>query len=356
MTFQKWTDIKQFHDIWKNMNYFWNRQLEGIHQDEIEAFPHILYQAKIKLHGTNAAIRLCSDGSVVAQARNRDLTIDHDNYGFAAFVENLKKILNSKGIPETVIYGEFAGPGIQQSVAVSQIPKKVFAIFAIKWIHPLSEKELIVIHPNSIESLLSLFEINTKFSNNCYIIPWYESSPNNKFTLNIDLANPDATIKEVKKINDHVNKVEKEDPWVKKTFGISGTGEGLVFYPVKYFNKEKEVNSISYEIACRYIFKAKGEKHQVTTQKKPVIMTAEIANSIQEFVDKTVTQQRLDQGFQEGINGELDIRRMGDFIKWVNKDIIKECAAELGELDWKKVSSAVSKKAREYLLLKITQG
>lgn len=33
-------------------------------------------------------------------------------------------------------------------------------------------------------------------------------------------------------MNRLVEAVDTEDPWVKETFGVSGTGEGIVWYPV----------------------------------------------------------------------------------------------------------------------------
>jgi hypothetical protein len=36
----------------------------------------------------------------------------------------------------------------------------------------------------------------------------------------------------VDEMNKLVEAVDTEDPWVKETFGVTGTGEGVVWYPV----------------------------------------------------------------------------------------------------------------------------
>jgi hypothetical protein len=36
----------------------------------------------------------------------------------------------------------------------------------------------------------------------------------------------------VDEMNRLVEAVDTEDPWVKETFGVTGTGEGVVWYPV----------------------------------------------------------------------------------------------------------------------------
>lgn len=63
-----------------------------------QKFPHLetwkggsfpsgtVWRPKVKLHGTNAAVRFEPNGTIVPQSQNRDLTVDADNNGFAACV------------------------------------------------------------------------------------------------------------------------------------------------------------------------------------------------------------------------------------------------------------------------------
>lgn len=90
-----------------------------------------------KLHGTNAQIVVFPvydmDGTtllrydVQAGSRNRWLTPDDDNFGFAKYVEeNKQSIIELLG--EGTWFGEWAGPGINSSEGLKE---KTFAIFNI---------------------------------------------------------------------------------------------------------------------------------------------------------------------------------------------------------------------------------
>jgi hypothetical protein len=78
-----------------------------------------------KIDGTNAAIHIEEDGRVAAQSRNRLITPDSDNYGFATWVHanagDLAYILQ----PGTH-YGEWWGAGIQRRYGQDS---KRFSIF-----------------------------------------------------------------------------------------------------------------------------------------------------------------------------------------------------------------------------------
>ncbi|MEV4939579.1 RNA ligase family protein [Streptomyces zaomyceticus] len=64
-----------------------------------------------KLDGTNAAIHVSEDGRVAAQSRNRLITPEHDNYGFARWVaDNAADLAYILG--PGLHFGEFWGQGI----------------------------------------------------------------------------------------------------------------------------------------------------------------------------------------------------------------------------------------------------
>lgn len=70
-----------------------------------------------KIDGTNAAVIIEEgpDGYVVgAQSRNRLITPDDDNFGFAQWVEDNATLL-ADTLGEGVHFGEWAGPGIQKN-------------------------------------------------------------------------------------------------------------------------------------------------------------------------------------------------------------------------------------------------
>jgi hypothetical protein len=64
-----------------------------------------------KLHGSNGQIYIKDDGTVMAGSRNRWLTIEDDNYGFAKFVKDREKEILEKLTPGRH-YGEVWGVGI----------------------------------------------------------------------------------------------------------------------------------------------------------------------------------------------------------------------------------------------------
>lgn len=98
------------------------------------------------------------------------------------------------------------------------------------------------------------------------------------------------------------------------------------------------------------MFKAKGEQHRVVKNKQAVQLDPEVAQNIEEFVELFVTEARLQQGLTEACNGEVDIKKMGQFLKWIALDIQKESSAELKQsgLTWKQVHKPISNAARQW--------
>lgn len=106
-------------------------------------------------------------------------------------------------------------------------------------------------------------------------------------------------------------------------------------------------------------FKVKGEKHSSSKVKTIAAVDVEKMNSIHEFVEYAVTENRLLQGVEYVFTQNYvqpDITRMGDFIRWVMGDIIKEEMQVMQEsnLEPKAVGGFVSKKAaawfKQYLM------
>ena len=82
-----------------------------------------------KIDGTNAQIFISEDGHIRAGSRNRWLTPENDNFGFAKWVEANKKDLLKLGAGRH--FGEWWGSGIQRTYGVRE---KYFTLFnAAKW-------------------------------------------------------------------------------------------------------------------------------------------------------------------------------------------------------------------------------
>jgi tRNA-binding EMAP/Myf-like protein len=283
------------------------------------------YRAKIKLDGSNVGIQVL-DGNLFIQSRESELTPESDWNGFAKWILSEKDYWTSLQ-KDIIIYGEFCGEGIQKRTSITKIGKKIFCIFSIV----IGNK--MIIEPDEIAKILG------NLPENVYILPWLGD------TYSVDYLNQDALLEFSDKLNKVVEEVENCDPWVKDTFGIEGLGEGIILYP--YTGPIIDV-----ELFSNFAFKAKGEKHKVVNVKKPVQIDPEKANSIKEFVNLFVTENRLEQFLNKL---DLDIENLGEFIKIVSCDIQKESIVDLERsgLIWKDVVKHLNVPIRDWYINKL---
>jgi hypothetical protein len=322
MAFVAWTEIESFHNI---------RKFTSAHPEILNGKSLVHYRPKVKLHGTNAAIQCHQDGRVIAQSRTAELSVGNDNAGFARWVEENKDKWNLKN--NHIVYGEWIGPGIQKGVAVSTLPKKCFAVFAVR---SMENPESLVIEPGDLKHIVGGIP-------DTYILPWYNEGLDMEWS-----ASSETLTKDVDNINSWVSAVEENDPWVEAIFGIKGTGEGLVFYPTTQ-------EHLGYTNFANLVFKAKGEKHKNIATAKPAQVDAASAASIDAFVSMVLTEARLDQGATAV--GGVDMKLTGKFVAWVLGDVQKETQDEMAasNLDWKQVQKPLSDKARGWYLAKAKQ-
>jgi hypothetical protein len=257
--------------------------------------------------------------------------------GFYNYVQDNKQafITSCSNVPDgIIIFGEYCGSGVQKGVAISQIGKKVFVVFAAFLLdaddNPIND---MIIEPEELKKYV-------KDIPDTYVLPWY-----NHETKISWLAEAESLEPIVNEINTHVMAVEKCDPWVKETFGIDGVGEGLVYYPISHLGKIHFDN---------LVFKAKGEKHSVVAHSKPAQVDPNVANSANAFADMVVTTARLEQGVI-AIAGSLtfDTKNIGQFLNWIVIDVEKETKAELeaSGLTYNNiVTNAIKTKARLWFL------
>ncbi len=330
----KWPDIEGFHNVVRNLKAM--RDLgEGF------TLPKVTYRAKIKLHGTNAAVQVSPEGDVFAQSRTSVITKENDNAGFARWVDENVEFFKelSDGERTLTFFGEWCGKDIQKNTAINQIDKRIFAIFALQ-IGEVTGEQMIQAEPVVITDWLwPRFSGSSTKQDDIFVLPWYNSRQ--EFVL--DYGDKDGIAKVVEEINGIIAEVEAVDPWVKETFNVEGLGEGLVFYPNERDGKFVDMRDDYSDL----FFKAKGEKHKVVKQKEAVQINPEVAKSIDEFVELFVTPARLDQAVTAACDGKYDMKLSGSFLKWINTDIKKESVAELeaSKMDWKQVAKAVSSAA-----------
>jgi hypothetical protein len=268
------------------------------------------------------------------------VTPTQDNAGFAFFVETnkqvflelVKKVVEKEGIDNenntVCIFGEWAGKGIQKGVAISNIDKSFF-IFGVK-ISPIN-------NPNDSEKAVDGVRSTAYWVDSSYL-----RSPEHKiyniddyptYSVDVDFNMPQLAQNLFGEITEAV---EKECP-VALTFGHSGVGEGVVW-------------STTYK-GIVHRFKVKGEKHSSSKVKTLASVDVEKLNSIKEFVDYAVTESRFNQGIEKtfATKEEIDVKRLGDLMRWIVNDITKEEADTMAAngLEPKDVNKYVSQKVRE---------
>jgi hypothetical protein len=336
--FKKWNDLNQFHEVRKNLNY--PRIWQCLKDNDFR----IAFGLKIKLHGTNACVRIEPDGKVVAQKRSSDASEGH--FGFAGWVADNETYFASLANVDATryIYGEWCGPGVQQGVACSMTEDKFFYPFAIDEAIVDVDETLRYYDPQDIETMLG-----TNCPNNIIVVPWFK-------TLWIDFEDMKQMELAMLSLNKDVEDIGEKDPFINELFGIEGPGEGLVAYPL--LGRTPNVYHKDEEYFSWFNFKAKSEHHRVNKTKTAVQFDAEKFASIQAFADFYVTEPRLLQGLAEGVQNERLMSRTPDFIRWVVSDIYKESVTEREanpELDWKVLSKACSTRAVLWFKAKVQE-
>jgi len=324
----KFPKIGQFRNVVKRVREACDFQgLDGnekpIYRHESD-YPSLKFTGTVKLHGTNAAIAFNDDG-IHVQSRTRIITEADDNAGFAAFVGSLPQ--NAMDIMEkggATVFGEWCGGNIQSGVAINGLPK-MFAIFAHRkggeWVDlPYSAEEESVLSDNGI------------FLMRCFA----------EWSIVIDFNSPEEA---QNKICALVDAVERECP-AGKYLGVSGTGEGIVW-------------KCSTDPSSELWFKTKGEKHSATKVKTLSAVDVEKAASVNDFVEMTVTDNRLSQGIEsmKEMGLPIEMKSTGDYMRWVITDILKEESdtMEASGLVAKDVGGAISKKAKVFWFAEVNK-
>jgi hypothetical protein len=335
----KFPSIEQFRTVVANINRHYN--FKGLDENGEAIYDHSLpkptleFKGTVKLHGTNAAVSYNTKGDLWYQSRENIITPEKDNAGFAFFAESnrdvflglMLEIAENEDINRNdntiTIYGEWCGGNIQKGVGITNLPKSFF-IFGVK-ITPHTETE---------EELKA---------NPAYWVDYvYLESPDNKiyninnfttYSIDVDFNMPQLVQNQ---LSEMTIDVEEECP-VAKAFGYSGIGEGIVW--------STEVNGIVHR------FKVKGEKHSSSKVKVLAAVDTEKLSSIQKFVDYAVTESRFNQSLENTFpnNEPIDIKKMGDVIRWVVNDIVKEEMDTMidNQIEPKDVNKYISVKVRE---------
>lgn len=335
----KFPSIEQFRSIVANINRQYNfvgldENGEAIYDQSLPK-PILKFKGTVKLHGTNAGVSYNTKSGIWAQSRENIITPEKDNAGFAFFVHSHEtdfvKLFLEVSTKENIdldnntitIYGEWVGKGIQKGVGISNIDKSFF-IFGVK-ITPHTETE-------EETRANPAYWVDSSYLRDV-IVRIFNIEDFKTYEIDIDFNMPQLI---QNTLSDLTIEVENECP-VAKTFGESGVGEGIVW-------------SVEFK-GVIHRFKVKGEKHSTSKVKTLAAVDVEKLNSVNDFVEYAVTESRFNQGLENTFpnNEPIDVKKMGDLIRWVVNDILKEEMDTLVKngLEPKDVNKYVSSKVRE---------
>lgn len=319
----KFPKIRQFRDVIKEVRH--RAQFSGVDEDNMPimdreaTLPSVDYIGTVKMHGSNASVRLQVDDELVAQSRNRVLSLENDNAGFARFVfeeveagywheqlgqirEHIVPALEALEVEvedhQVTVYGEWCGGSIQKGVALNGL-RKMFVVFAVRF---GTDEDTVWLGEQVIRS----FDNPEKSIYNVFQFEHYRAT--------VDFENPSLVQNELVEIT---NAVEGKCP-VGFHFGVEGVGEGVVWRPDPLLHSSLNEG--------RFWFKVKGEKHSDTKVKKLVTIDPEKAKSVNEFVAMVTTDHRLEKGIDFLNENGFDVskRSTGEFLKWLGNDILEE--------------------------------
>lgn len=295
--------------------------------------PEEPFAAKPKLHGTNASIVIDFDNmEVYAQSRKRVITVDDDNAGFARFVESISgDLLNTPRLDsKLIVYGEWAGEGIQKKDAVTQIGKKAFFVICVRF-----ADDSVMTDPKILKTFCEMLFMG---HDDVYIIPNVLDCVHLSFSGSVEHLQEVEAI-----INGVVADYEERDPFIQALFGdVEGPGEGVVVYPK---------NAEMWDDYKMWSFKAKTKTHSVNKSSKAASAKVEVSPDVKDFAERFATVPRFEQAVSE-LGIDLEMKNMGKFLKWVNEDVIKESRDELeeSELEWKKCAKEITNRARAWYM------
>lgn len=187
--------------IWKKFE-----SIENI--KKCREFPEYLI-GTVKLHGTNGSVVLNNLNDFEIHSRTQKLSEKSDNHGFYAFVmenkEAFNKLFNYYG--KCIIYGEFAGKGINNGAEICKHENK-FYIFKV-------QKDDNEVGLPTIDILTDSDKVKSMILYKTFL------------AKNID------------EVNKFTDEVLKECPICLQEFGASGLGEGIVWLDPKTMTRWK---------------------------------------------------------------------------------------------------------------------
>jgi hypothetical protein len=305
--------------------------------------PILKFIGTVKLHGTNFGINFNDEFGMWCQSKENIIIPQKDNAGSAFFAESNKEVLldlfmqikqkyNIDTSTHTIsLYFEWVGKGIQSKVGICNLDKSAF-IIGIK-ISNLSNEEEAAYWVDCKDFRAPEYRIYNIFDYKTY-------------EIDIDFNHPELS---QNKLIEMTLEVENECP-VSKAFGFPNEiGEGIVFV------HESE--------GKRYVLKSKGEKHAGKSKVKTLKpVDNDRINKVLEIADKVTPEWRLDQMLTQSCDllngGQIETTKLGDFIRLVINDVLKEELDVLAEasVEPKEINKYISDIARKYFFSRFNES
>lgn len=366
----KYNDIKDLSAAVRNLKK--QVQFTGEYDDEgnpimnrLAVAPKLMVTFSEKIHGTNAGVCYSNPDGFWVQSRERilerDLASDNAACAYHAYgnekvwINIIKSLANEHNIDldENIIsvYYEWCGGSIQKKSAVSGLDKRsiIFQHFKVSPLEPLRDKNGDVIRTDEQPARwLPTYTIADMYGNGPNEIMWIDRSDKDIYNImdfevwqhEVHFEHADLS---KNKLIELVTEIEKNSP-VGEAMGIpNNIGEGIV-------------GTFEYDDVV-HKFKVKGTAHTNSRVKtlKPVDNEKEQRKI--DLANKVTTAGRCEQGWQmiHGIDNEKcepQKENLGDFLRWIHGDIMKECLPDYHEagIEPKEINGLISKIARTWFL------
>lgn len=306
-----------------------------------KGYSRLKYRGTVKLHGTHCDIVCNKDGEIKYQSRNNIVYDEKEVCGLVRFLQDIDwnplfEIVKDRTGHEgkIVISGEFCGRNIQKGVALEKLPKFV-VLYGVWLVGEDNDQKYIDENCNRTWLDFADFKDLKVPEQRVFNILDYQT-----WEITIETTNPEPSRDLMEKL---VEEVEKMCP-VAKSLGVDGIGEGIVW------------NCLS-DLDPHLTFKTKGAEHKVVNTKRLVEIDPEVVKLANEFVDRTVTENRLNQGLEYLLEQGLDHsnKNTGIFVKWVLDDVFNEEGDVCDPKCYKDTKKLIQKTASQwYLTLLIT--
>jgi RNA ligase len=284
------------------------------------AIPNMTFTGTVKLHGTTGSIvRTMNEGEYAyrLQSRNRIISLQEDNMGFARFIDGLGNTVVAdfvaglasltNNIDEILtVFGEFCGGNVQKHVALTQLPF-MFVVFALR----VGDAE----HGRYIP-----IPKTTRFWEEMNSHRLYDVRQFGTFEETIDFNDPDSLSASKARIDVLTAEVDAACP-AGLYLGVRGHGEGIVWISDN----------------PKHVFKSKGTSHTPAVKEKGKEKKkaggegegeGEGAGALSRSMANDLVMKRVEQALEQDTTKTPSI---GEFMRWLKADITKEDMEDIKE-------------------------